>query len=139
VILVDSNILIDVIDDDPNWAEWSLSALEQAQREGIIAANTVVTAEVAPRFGNLQAYLDQLEELVIQSESITDEGAYMAGAAFRVYRARCGSDTVANSVLPDFLIGGHALSIGAAVLTRDPRFYRTYFPELTLITPETHP
>ncbi len=139
MILVDSNILIDVIDDDPNWADWSQNALEKAQREGAVAANTVVTAEVAPRFGSVQAYLDQLEELVIQSEPITDYGAYLAGAAFREYRTRRGREMAASSVLPDFLIGGHALAVGASVLTRDPRFYRTYFPELTLITPETHP
>ena len=137
MILVDSNVLIDIIEDDPVWADWSQSALERAQGAGLVALNAVVTAEVAPRFTTLDAFLEQLEALVIRSEPIPDQGAYLAGLAFRSYRARRGRDGVAPSVLPDFLIGGHAQATGAAVLTRDPRFYRTYFPELTLITPET--
>ena len=42
-------------------------------------------------------------------------------------------------VLPDFLIGAHAAIRGHALLTRDPKGYRTYFPSVELITPETHP
>lgn len=138
MILIDSNILIDIIEDDPVWADWSEAALNHAQQRGAVAFNAVVTAEVAPRFGSLDAFLTQMDDLVIQSENITDQGAYLAGKAFQSYRTRRG-EGAARSVLPDFLIGGHAQAVGAEILTRDPRFYRIYFPKLTLITPESHP
>lgn len=137
MILIDSNVLIDIIEDDPDWADWSEATLNRAQQSGEVAFNAVVTAEVAPRFGSLEAFLSQMEDLVVKSEAIPDQAAYLAGMAFQSYRARRGGEGPARSVLPDFLIGGHAQAIGAAVLTCDPRFYRAYFPELTLITPET--
>lgn len=48
------------------------------------------------------------------------------------YRARGGR----RMILPDFLIGAHALSERCALVTRDARRYRLAFPGLQLITPE---
>ena len=139
MILVDSNVLIDIIEDDPKWADWSDTALDSAQASGPVRIDTVVTAEIAPKFASLADFRDHMDALVIGIEAIPDEGAYLAGLAFRAYRERRRKDGGASAVLPDFLIGGHAMAVGATVLTRDPRFYRTYFPDLPLITPETHP
>ncbi len=62
--------------------------------------------------------------------------SYLAGTAHRAYRQRGG---VFPSILADFLIGAHAQVLNLPILTRDARRYRTYFPEVELITPETHP
>ena len=133
MILVDSNVLIDILDADPHWYAWSLHQIEQAAGAGNVFINHVVLAEAAPHFGDLGAFRQAIDEMMIGLAPLTDNGAYLAGLAFLEYRQRReGSRTV----LPDFLIGGHALSLGATILTRDPRFYRTYFPEVTLITPE---
>ena len=59
---------------------------------------------------------------------------FLAGKAFIQYRKAGGSRT---GVLPDFFIGAHAAVAQVPLLTRDDRRYRTYFPSLTLISPDT--
>jgi len=131
---MDSNVLIDIIEKDPTWHDWSFGQLEEAARLGAIVINHIVVAEVAPQFGSLEEFLTRIDAILVEIEPFTDTAAMFAGQAFRTYRKeRPGS----KSVLADFLIGGHAVALGADVLTRDPRFYARYFPELTLITPET--
>jgi predicted nucleic acid-binding protein len=133
VILVDSNVIIDVIEGDPRWATWSSARLADAgvNRQGFI--NEIVIAEVAPTMGPLSAFYETIEQLGIGFEQVSHEAAYLSGTAFLEYRKkRLG----AKSVIADFLIGGHAQVLGAAILTRDPRFYRAYFPTVPLIAPE---
>jgi predicted nucleic acid-binding protein len=67
---------------------------------------------------------------------LDNHAAYMAGMAFLRYRERrrTGQDG-AKSIIADFLIGGHAQVLGATILTRDPRFYKAYFPKVPLIAP----
>ncbi len=132
MILVDSNILIDIFDNEAGWFDWSTGQLEQASAAGRVVINHIVLAEVAPNQGDLAAFQEQLEAMMVDIEPLTDAGAFAAGLAFLAYR-RIGERT--GSVLPDFLIGGHAQSLGATILTRDPRFYRAFFPQVPLITP----
>jgi predicted nucleic acid-binding protein len=132
VILVDSNVLIDILDRDPVWYNWSLSKLVEATAAGAVLINHVVMAEAAPHFGNLDDFLAHIAEMLVEIAPLSDEGAYLAGHAFLEYRMRREG---ARTVLPDFLIGGHAQSLGATILTRDPRFYRIYFPSVPIIAP----
>ena len=135
MILADSNILIDVLDCDTTWYDWSIEQMIQASYMGRIAINHVVVAEVAPFFGQLDAFLAIIEPMGVEIEALCNRSAYAAGMAFREYRKKRGSASV-RTILPDFLIGGHAQALGATILTRDPRFYRTYFPAVPLITPD---
>ncbi len=132
MILVDSNVLIDILDDDARWFGWSMTQLEAATAASRVCINHIVLAEVAPHQGDLADFLEKLEGMLIEIVPLSDEGAFAAGRAFLEYRKR---RQPAGSVLPDFLIGGHAQTLGATILTRDPRFYRAYFPEVPLITP----
>lgn len=136
MILIDSNVLIDVIEQDPNWHDWSFGQIEAAVVAGRAAINPIVIAETAPRTGSLEHFEARLSQMLIEVEPLSNISAYRAGAAFQAFK-RKRIDATAKSVLADFLIGGHAQSLGATVLTRDPRFYRTYFPTVPLITPET--
>jgi len=136
VILVDSNVLIDILDDETAWFDWSTQQLTLAAAAGQVVINHVVLAEVAPHQGDLPGFIEALEAMVITIEPMSDLGAYIAGRAFLEYRRK---RDVAGSVMADFLIGGHAQSLGATILTRDPRFYRTYFPEVPLISPSKDP
>lgn len=132
MILIDSNILIDVLDNETVWFNWSMGELERAAALGRVFINHIVLSEVALHQGDLVLFLDRLEAMMIEVVPLTDQGAFAAGLAFLEYRRK---RETTGSVLPDFLIGGHAQSLGASILTRDPRFYRAYFPQVPLITP----
>jgi predicted nucleic acid-binding protein len=136
LILADSNILIDVIEVDPHWYDWSVAALTDASRAGRIFINQIIVAEVAPFSGPLDLFLQRLDDMGVDIEPICNQTAYAAGIAFQDYRNR-RDKSAPKSIIADFLIGGHAQVLGATILTRDPRFYRAYFPTVPLITPDS--
>lgn len=138
MILIDSNVLIDVMDRDPRWFEWSWANLERATAIGRVFINPVVVAEVAPQYGELEDFMNRVVAMVIGFEILDARAAFNAGCAFQKYRLVRPADS-SKAIVADFLIGGHAQSANATILTRDPRFYRRYFPTVPLITPETDP
>lgn len=137
MILLDSNVLIDIFAPDQSWYEWSSEATARASAADSLAINQIGIAEIAPAFATLDVLMTKLAIFNVQLLDLTDQGAFAAGKAFSFYRARrrAGGEQ-SGTVLPDFLIGGHAQSIGATIITRDPRFYRAYFPDVPLIAPE---
>ena len=130
MVLVDTNVLLDVVTDDPRWATWSQAALEAAALRGPLVINDVVYAELSIAFRRIE----DLEALVVKAglrlDPMPRESLFLAGKAFLDYRRKNGAH---NNVLPDFFIGAHAAVAGLALLTRDARRYRTYFSQLTLI------
>jgi hypothetical protein len=133
LILVDSNVLIDFLSEG-EWTQWSRQMVSQAQARDQLAVNLVVRAETAGRFTSMTEQTDFLTDLAIKTLPMNDHSAFRAGQAHRLYRRRGGDR---EAILADFLIGGHAVELGAVLLTRDRHRFGTYFPELTLITPET--
>lgn len=132
--LVDTNVLLDMLTDDPVWADWSVRRLDAAAAKGPLIINEVVYAELSVRFERAEELDDVLEEAEISLVEIPRQALFLAGKAFQRYRASGG---VRNGVLPDFFIGAHAAVAGVPLLTRDGGRYRTYFPSLCLITPQT--
>ena len=133
MILVDSNVILDLVTDDPIWANWSANALEDAQVAGIaLAINDLIYAEVSIRYERKEALDDMLSRAGFTHAPIPKEALFLAGKAFGHYRAAGGKRP---SVLPDFFIGAHAAVAGYALMTRDRGRYRTYFPTVDLITP----
>ena len=134
MIFIDSNIVIDLVENGSRWSSWSREAVCKAIAEGPLIANVVVVAECAPRFESMDEELSYLDLIGIKVSEIPPMAAFRAGRAHRDYRRAGGERT---SLLADFLIGGHASALGARLLTRDRQRFSSYFPELTLITPET--
>ncbi len=132
MIFVDSNVLIDVFGNDPRWRPWAVDQVARLAADQQLRVNLVILAEVAPRMGSLDLFYHQIAMLDIAMEEMSDDAAFKAGLAFQAYRRNKGG---APAVLPDFLIGGHAEAKDATILTRDPRFYRRYFPGVPLVTP----
>lgn len=132
MIFVDSNIVIDLIEDGA-WTDWSKRALD-ARRGVPLVANMVVVAEISRAFATAENVLIFLRELGIALAPLTAEQAFRAGRAQVDYRLSGGRH---GAILADFLIGAQAENLGAALVTRDKRRFATYFPELKLITPET--
>lgn len=130
MILLDSNVVIDVLERDGDWYSHSLEALAEHGSHHRLAINPIVYAEVSVGFARveeLDAALDGFARL-----DLPWPAAFLAGKAFVAYRRRGGRR---RSPLPDFYIGAHAAVAGLPLLTRDPQRYRTYFPRLELIAP----
>ena len=136
MILVDSNVLIDLFGPEQGWYAWSSQAAEDASETDELLVNVVAVAEVAPRLGSLAKFMDNIETIGARLTELTPEAAFSAGEAFALYRERrrANKDIVSN-ILPDFLIGGHAQRSGATILTRGPRVSRCVFPAVPLIRP----
>jgi len=131
--LVDSNVLIDVLADDPQWADWSIDQLERLGLQAPLVINPLIVAELSPRF-ECAADLEQaLTGLPLQRQALPWDAAFLAGQAFKVYRQRRGAK---RSPMPDFYVGAHALVAGLRLLTRDAQRYATYFPKLEIVSPD---
>lgn len=131
--LVDSNVLIDVLVDDPRWGGWSDGVLIDALEEGPVFVNQVVYSEISLGFPTIEECDIALDVQGVERIPLPWPAAFLAGRAFRDYRRRGGTK---RSPLPDFFIGAHAAVEGLRLLTRDPSPYRTYFPTVQLIVPE---
>lgn len=131
--LVDSNVLLDIFTEDATWLDWSASALESALESGPVFINPVVYAEVSTRFSRVEELEAALPSTDFRRAAIPWAAAFLAGKAFTSYRRNQGA---ASSPLPDFFIGAHAAVDRLALLTRDVRRYRTYFPSVSLVTPD---
>jgi hypothetical protein len=131
-VLVDSNVLLDVLTEDPRWAAWSESALARCADESVIAINPIIYAEVSIRFERIEELEETLPESEFRRLPLPWEAAFLAGKCFIRYRRRRGAR---RSPLPDFYIGAHAAVEGMPLLTRDASRYQTYFPRIELIAP----
>ena len=132
--LVDSNVLLDIVTEDPTWLDWSTDALAEAAEAGPLCINPVIYSEVSIRFSTVEALEDALPPRDYRREPIPWAAAFLAGKVFLDYRRNKGTRA---TTLPDFFIGAHAAIAELDLLTRDIGRYRTYFPTVTLITPGT--
>lgn len=132
VFLVDSNVILDFMSEDPVWSEWSINALRQAADSGRTVINPIIYAEISTRFSRIETLDEVLAATLFEREDIPYEAAFLAGKCYVEYRRRGG---VRTSTLPDFFIGAHAAVAGYTLLTRDAARYHTYFPGLEIISP----
>lgn len=132
--LVDTNVLIDLFEGDPHWSDWSAKALSAAAFAGPLLINDVVLAELSVGFDQFAACEAFLAALQVEQAPMPRQALFLAGKAFGAHRRRGGRR---SNLLPDFFIGAHAAVAELPLITRDPRRYRSYFPALRLIAPET--
>lgn len=132
-VLVDSNVILDLVTDDPLWADWSEQVLERYAGKGSLFINDLVYAEVSIGFQRIE----ELDQVLVRGGfihlPIPREALFLAGKVFLQYRRAGG---VRSSPLPDFFIGAHAAVSGLLLLTRDRARYQTYFPAIELVTPD---
>ncbi len=134
--LVDANVLIDIIGPDPLWFDWSARKLAEAVDAGPILLNKVIYAETCAKFTDHRLFDTTLRDIQLERHDLPWEAAFLAGQVHREYRNSGGTRDL---TLPDFLIGAHAFVEGHRLLSRDGRRYRLHFPDLDLITPDSHP
>ncbi|MEO4000739.1 type II toxin-antitoxin system VapC family toxin [Mesorhizobium sp. CAU 1732] len=134
--IIDSNVIIDIVEPGSAWTPWAKRMIADARLQGSLVFNVLIAAEVAHAFISGARYRRVFEPPLWTFDDIPFEAGLLAGQAHRDYRARGG---VRDRTLPDFLIGAHALVAGHRLLTRDAARYRTYFPDLEIVAPDTHP
>ena len=132
MILVDTNIFVDLWTSDPRWGDWSAEALARAAEGSVIAINPIIYAELCMGFAREQDLDRALGGAGVRRLALPYKAAWLAARAFAAYRRRGGKR---SSPLPDFFIGAHALADGLSLLTRDAARYRTYFPAVRVIAP----
>jgi predicted nucleic acid-binding protein len=132
VTLVDTNVLIDILSDDPNWRPWSRDRLKERSALGPLLINEVVYAELSLGFSAEEQLDNEIWELNVALQRSPKSALFLAGKTFERYRRAGG---IRTGVLPDFFIGAHAQVAQWPLLTRDVRHYRAYFPAVKLISP----
>ena len=132
-MLVDTNVLVDVLENDPEWADWSVAQLRAQAQIHRLHINPVIYAELSLTFSTVEALDDTLAALQIPVVDIPRPALFLAGKAFVHYRRQGGTK---SNVLADFFIGAHAAVAGWPVLTRDVRRYARYFPTVALVSPD---
>jgi predicted nucleic acid-binding protein len=132
MLLVDTNVLVDVLVDDPQWADWSMRQLRTQSKHQRLAINPIIYAELSLTFSTVAALDRTVSELGLAFIEIPRSALFLAGKAFVRYRRQGGKK---HNVLADFFIGAHAAVAGYALLTRDTQRYSAYFPSVKLICP----
>ena len=132
-MLVDTNVLVDVLQSDPDWADWSIAQLQAQSKVHRLAINPIIYAELSLTFSTVEALDQVLDGMELRLLEIPKPALFLAGKAFVQYRRRGGAKT---NVRGDFFIGAHAAVSGLPLLTRDTGRYRTYFPSVKLLAPE---
>jgi len=132
-MLVDTNVLVDVFENDPTWADWSIAQLRAQAQIHRLVINPVIYAELSLTFSTVEALDATLADLRIPVIETPKPALFLAGKAFVQYRRQGGTK---SNVLADFFIGAHAAVAGLPVLTRDVGRYASYFPTVRLIAPE---
>jgi predicted nucleic acid-binding protein len=132
MLLVDTNVLVDVLQNDPQWADWSIAQMRAQSSLHALVINPIIYAEVSLSFSTIEALDDVVGTLALELREIPRPALFLAAKAFAQYRRRGGSKL---QVLPDFFIGAHAAVEGWPLLTRDARRFKTYFPTLEVLAP----
>jgi predicted nucleic acid-binding protein len=134
--LLDTNVLIDLLEARPVWREWAMRQLEILGPTNEFVINPIVYAEASVPYQPQSAFDGEIEFKWLKREDLPWEAAYLAGKAHAAYRAK---GFARSTSLPDFFIGAHAAAKGYRILTRDAARIRSYFPTVEVIAPDTHP
>jgi len=131
-MLVDTNILVDVLENDPEWAAWSVAQLRAQSKIHRLVINPIIYSELSLTFSSVEDLNEVLDGLKLPVLEMPRPALFLAGKAFVQYRRSCGAK---NNVLGDFFIGAHAAVSDLPLLTRDTRRYKNYFPTVKLVAP----
>jgi predicted nucleic acid-binding protein len=133
MLLVDTNVLVDVLENDPRWADWSIGQMRAQSKIHRLAINPIIYSELSLTFSTVEGLDRTIDDLGLTMIEMPRPALFLAGKAFVRYRRLGGTK---SNVLGDFFIGAHAAVSGHPILTRDTRRYAAYFSSVALIAPE---
>ena len=132
MLLVDTNVLVDVVQNDPQWADGSIRQLRAQAKLHELVINPVIYSELSLSYATLEALDRAVTTLRLRLVEVPRLALYLAGRAYLQYRRRGGQKA---GVLPDFFIGAHAAVQGWPLLTRDAARFRTSFSTVEIVAP----
>jgi predicted nucleic acid-binding protein len=133
MLLVDTNVLVDVLENDPEWADWSIEQLRAQSKIHRLAINPIIYSELSLTFSTFEALDQAVDNLGLASIEVPRPALFLAGKAFVRYRRQGGQK---NNVLADCFVGAHAAVSRYPLLTRDTRRYTSHFSDVVLIAPD---
>ena len=133
MLLVDTNVLVDILENDPEWADWSIGQLRAQSKIHRLAINPIIYSELSLTFSTVEALDQAMGNLGLALIEVPRPALFLAGKAFARYRRQGGQK---NNVLADFFVGAHAAVSRYPLLTRDTRRYTSYFSDVALIAPD---
>ena len=133
LVLVDTNVILDVTQADPQWLDWSVAQVSRFPSRLIV--NPLIYTELCYQAGNTDEVDAIIVTLGLQYLELPKEALFLASQAYQAYQAYRRRGGIKTCPLPDFFIGAHAQALGIPILTRDEARYRTNFPNVELICP----
>lgn len=130
---LDTHVLVGVLENDPDWADWSIAQLEAQSKVYRLAINPIIYSELSLTLSTVEALDQVLDGMELRLLEMPKPALFQAGKAFLQYRRSRG---VKNNAFWDLFIGAHAAVSGLPVLTRDTRRYKNYFPSVRLVALE---
>lgn len=131
-MLVDTNILIDVLNNEPRWADWSIHQLRVQSKIHVLSINPIIYSELSSAFTKIEDLDDVVQVMGLKYVQLPKPALFLAAKAFQAYRKKGGTK---HNILGDFFVGAHAAVSRMPVLTRDTQRYKTYFPSVQLVSP----
>ncbi len=130
ITAVDTSAILAIFKCEPGAEAW-LSCLAAAARSGPLVISEVVFAELAAFFvrpGDLERQLENLAIDLLPSSRAT---LFKAGQIFSAYRGQGGART---TMVPDFLVGAHALVQADQLASVDRGYLRRHFAGLQVLS-----
>ena len=131
-MLVDTNVLIDVLNNEPRWADWSIHQLRVQSKIHVLTINPIIYSELSCAFSQIEDLDDVVQLMGLKYVQLPKPALFLAAKAFQTYRKKGGTK---HHILGDFFVGAHAAVSQLPVLTRDTQRYKTYFPSVQLVSP----
>ncbi len=128
---IDTSVLIAIAKGEDQASGW-VDTLSDAAAEGELIVCDIVAAELFALLLDRRKFDRILRGLGIGFSPIDMPAAQMAGRIFRTYYKRGGPR---EHLIPDFLIGAHAMQQANAIAAVDRGYLRRYFPKLRILRP----
>ena len=137
IYAVDTNIVLDIFFDDPAFSQPAIDFFNTLTPLDSLVACDVVWAEASAAFNDKAVFARLMNDFGIGYSPSPDHAAVRAGAIWRLARSASHNAKTRQrlAIVPDFLIGAHALECADALITRDRGFMRKWFADLKVIDP----
>jgi predicted nucleic acid-binding protein len=129
---IDTNILVSILNPKEKLHNWSITKLNECKAQGPAVISDIVYCELSAGMASQNEVDTAIKAFGLQRYASNDAALFRAGAAFKKYKGCKGTKT---NVLPDFLIGALAETVGVPLLTANRKDFVSYFPNLQIIAP----